>query len=217
MACVTVYFLLHVSSVGQKKEFCANGLKSAVVFPCWCSAVKQRKTYCYENHFVLPNMPTLLTVISDVIGDFCSTSAINPLYYLAALQAGGILPLILIGTYPHSFSFCINIHPDCSMSHHIWNSLVCCGDNLLFCQTEQSWETGESTKEIHELVFRRRNREMWLFIPLSLIQLPFLRKLDQFSHPYSFLFTVGATWKQKMMKLKKKENQPLRDCGYSAK
>lgn len=28
------------------------------------------KTYCYENDFTLPNTPTPLTVISDVIGAF---------------------------------------------------------------------------------------------------------------------------------------------------
>ena len=77
------------------------------------------KTYCYENDFTLPNMPTLLTVVLDIIRAFTLTLA-ELLCYLAALEAQGILTLNLIGTYPHSsFSFCVNIDPDCSMSHHI--------------------------------------------------------------------------------------------------
>lgn len=76
------------------------------------------KTYCYENDFTLADMPTLLTVILDVIRAF-TVPQLN-CCYLAVLQARGILPPSLIGTCPHSsFSFCVNIHPDCSVSLHI--------------------------------------------------------------------------------------------------
>lgn len=159
---------------------CCNHLKKCHVLPCWCSCLWDIKNMLLWKWFYVPQHADSAYRHLWCNQSFYSTSA-ELLRYLAALQARGILTQSLIGTYPHSsFSFCVNIHPDCSVSHHIWNSLVCCKDYLLFCQTEQSEETRETTKRRkYELIFGWRKREMWLFSFLLFIQPPYLTRLTQ--------------------------------------
>lgn len=86
-------------------------------------------------------MPSLLTIISDKNRGLVVTSA-ELLCYVAALWALGILTQGLTGTCPHSsFSLRAKSHLCWIVSHYIWNYLVCCKDNHLLWQTDQSRTT----------------------------------------------------------------------------
>ena len=147
------------------------------------SSVRHSKTYCYENDFTLPDVPSLLTVISDVIRALTvpqlNRSARSD---LCCRYTGGILTPSLMGTYPHSsFSFLCQHPPrlQCEPSHLKQFRLLQRRPFFYVGKWSDRRETGRDHKRRKcELVFfGRGDREMWLFFIVHTWR--FSYKLDQ--------------------------------------
>lgn len=128
------------------------------------SSVRQSKTHCYENDFTLPDVPSLLTVILDVIRAL-TVPRLNRSAISAERGGGGLTPSFNGNLSPFFiFSPVSTSTLTASVSHHIWNSLACCKDDLfILANGAIGGRPAETTKGGDaSLFFGRGDKEMWL-------------------------------------------------------
>lgn len=154
------------------------------------SSVRQSKTHCYENDFTLPDVPSLLTVILDVIRAL-TVPRLNRSAISAERGGGGLTPSFNGNLSPFFiFSPVSTSTLTASVSHHIWNSLACCKDDLfILANGAIGGRPAETTKGGDaSLFFGRGDKEMWLFFYClrSYSTWRFSYKVDQIYQPSQF-------------------------------
>lgn len=152
------------------------------------SSVRQSKTHCYENDFTLPDVPSLLTVILDVIRALTvprlNRSAIS------AERGGGLTPSFNGNLSPFFiFSPVSTSTLTASVSHHIWNSLACCKDDLfILANGAIGGRPAETTKGGDASLFGEETRKCgyFLYCLYSYSTWRFSYKVDQIYQPSQF-------------------------------